>query len=127
MKRLVTIIAAPLLLAACAGLDSTASLVEDNNWIQLGQQDGLRGVPQRSPKEINALAAKYDASKISYNNYEEGYLAGIDRYCNPSQAYQIGLDGNQYFGVCESHVDGQRFRMEWRRGYDNYLTHGTTF
>ena len=37
-----------------------------------------------------------------------------------NHAYQIGLSGQVYEGVCSGTEDAQRFRMEWQRGWDEF-------
>ena len=51
-------------------------------------------------------------------DYEQGYLIGIQRYCNPNFAYQIGLTGQYYEGVSVTQAEAQKFRMEWKRSWD---------
>ncbi|SIO02149.1 DUF2799 domain-containing protein [Salinivibrio sp. ES.052] len=109
-----------IFLVGCAA-STTQGLVEDQNWYGLGEQDGQRGLPQRTLNDLQALARKTgDTMNANYLDYEQGYIHGIDAYCDPKHAYQLGLDGNPYMGVCESRPGSQRFRMEWQRGYNDF-------
>ncbi|OOE60461.1 hypothetical protein BZG13_01385 [Salinivibrio sp. ML323] len=108
------------LLVGCAA-STTQGLVGEQNWYGLGEQDGQRGLPQRSLKNLQTLASQAgERMNANYLDYEQGYLQGIDAYCDPTHAYQLGLDGNPYMGVCESRPGSQRFRMEWQRGYNDF-------
>ncbi|ODW89529.1 hypothetical protein BBL97_11120 [Vibrio parahaemolyticus] len=53
-------------------------------------------------------------------DYDRGYLEGVAEYCNPDFAYQMGLSGQYYEGVCEGTEQAQKFRMEWQRGWNEY-------
>ncbi|ODQ01373.1 MULTISPECIES: DUF2799 domain-containing protein [unclassified Salinivibrio] len=109
-----------VLMTGCAA-STTQALVDEQNWYGLGEQDGQRGLPQRTLNDLRTLANKAgDRMTANYLDYEQGYIHGIDAYCNPAHAYQLGLDGNPYMGVCESRPGSQRFRMEWQRGYNDY-------
>ncbi|WP_117235916.1 DUF2799 domain-containing protein [Vibrio maerlii] len=111
MKR-IAILASLVLLFGCSA--SVQQLADDNNWYQIGYQDGVKGSTHRSYDALNRLG---DAN---ITDYEQGYLVGVEEYCNPDFAYQIGLSGSYYEGVCEGTEDGQRFRMEWQRGWSEY-------
>ncbi|MEZ8105548.1 DUF2799 domain-containing protein [Vibrio cortegadensis] len=96
-------------LAGCAA--STQQLAEDGDWSEIGYRDGLRGQTQRSYSALNKFGQANQA------DYDQGYLKGVAEYCNPDHAYQIGLSGFNYEGVCEGTEEAQRFRMEWQRGW----------
>ncbi|KKA45472.1 DUF2799 domain-containing protein [Salinivibrio sp. VYel9] len=109
-----------VLLVGCAA-STTQGLVDEQNWYGLGEQDGQRGLPQRSLSDLRTLASEAgETINANYLDYEQGYIHGIDAYCDPKHAYQLGLDGNPYMGVCESRPGSQRFRMEWQRGYNDF-------
>lgn len=97
------------------GCTSTADqYIENGSGYQLGLYDGQRGEEARSVAQIRAY------EKIQQTAYDEGYEQGVKDYCNPDHAYQIGLSGNDYQGICENMEDGQKFRMEWQRGWRHY-------
>ncbi|WP_282177961.1 DUF2799 domain-containing protein [Vibrio nereis] len=111
MKKLwVSLLA--LSLAACVA--TTEQLAEQGDWYQIGYQDGLSGHTQRS---FNNLASLGSANQAEY---EQGYLVGVEEYCNADFAYQMGLSGQYYEGVCEGTAQAQKFRMEWQRGWNEY-------
>ncbi len=101
-----------VLLAACSG--SPQQLAQKGDWHQIGYQDGVSGHTQRSLKELSRLGS------VKQSDYDQGYLEGVSEYCNPDFAYQIGLSGQYYEGVCEGTESAQRFRMEWQRGWNEH-------
>ncbi len=101
-----------LALTACTA--TTEQLAEQGNWQQIGYQDGIAGHSQRTQSNLQALG------NVNQADYAQGYLEGVNEYCNPQFAYQIGLSGQYYEGVCEGTPQGQKFRMEWQRGWNDY-------
>ncbi len=111
MKKLTSIMIG-LSLVGCAASDS--ELAQTGDWYQIGYQDGVIGHSQRSYKTLSELG------DVQESDYENGYSAGISEYCNPNFAYQIGVSGQYYEGVCEGTENAQKFRMEWQRGWSEY-------
>ncbi|EGU43547.1 hypothetical protein VII00023_03883 [Vibrio ichthyoenteri ATCC 700023] len=111
MRKLV-VVAMLTLLAGCAS--SVEQLVQSGDWYQVGYQDGVSGNTQRSYSDLAKLGQANQA------DYDQGYLSGVEEYCNPDFAYQIGLSGQYYEGVCEGSEDAQQFRMEWQRGWSEH-------
>ncbi len=111
MKKL-TLVIITLSLMGCAASDS--ELAKSGDWYQIGYQDGVTGHTQRSYKTLSELGDVQEA------DYESGYSVGILEYCNPNFAYQIGVSGQYYEGVCEGTEHAQKFRMEWQRGWSEY-------
>lgn len=101
-----------MLLAACSS--SPEQLAQKGDWYQIGYQDGVSGHTQRSIKDLTRLGG------VKQSDYDQGYLEGVTVFCNPDFAYQIGLSGQYYEGVCEGTDDAQQFRMEWQRGWSEH-------
>ncbi len=99
------------LLAACA--NTAEDYAKAGDWEAVGYSDGVRGKSHRNAGDFK------DYSNVNINDYAQGYLKGVEEYCNPNHAYQIGLSGNYYEGVCEGTPDAQKFRMEWQRGWND--------
>ncbi|GAD80734.1 DUF2799 domain-containing protein [Vibrio ezurae] len=99
------------LLFACASSDE--ALVAKGDWKGVGYSDAIKGKTQRSYAALNKLGA------ANVNDYEEGYTLGLKEYCNPNFAYQIGLSGQYYQGICAGTPQAQKFRMEWQRGWND--------
>ncbi|MGR5196442.1 DUF2799 domain-containing protein [Vibrio sp. WZ-1] len=100
------------LLAGCAA--TTEELAQSGDWYQIGYQDGVAGHTSRTVKELNQFG------NAKQGDYDQGYLEGVTEYCNPNFAYQMGLSGQYYEGVCEGTPQAQKFRMEWQRGWNEY-------
>ncbi|ANW23887.1 hypothetical protein BA953_06415 [Vibrio coralliilyticus] len=111
MRKLIFLMLVSTLMACVA---STEQLAKEGDWYEIGYQDGVRGQAQRPFKELASLGS------VKQGDYDQGYLSGIKEYCNPNVAYQIGLTGQYYEGVCEGTADAQKFRMEWKRGWDEH-------
>lgn len=124
-KSLVSLVA--LTMVGCAAMENTESLVQKGDWLAVGEQDGLRGIPSRSVSDLNALAQRAGVEYVGVNDYETGYADGVDRYCHLGNAYDIGLSGMQYLGVCSNKPDGLRFQMEWQRGFEDFQSADQTF
>lgn len=103
-----------LLTTLFACTSTTQQLAEEGDWYAIGYQDGIRGNDQRSSRELTKLGS------ANHSDYDQGYLVGIEEFCNPNHAYHVGLSGQHYDGVCEGTEDAQKFRMEWQRGWDDY-------
>lgn len=99
-----------LLISGCSGSDP----VQTDNWYRAGYRDGIAYHHQRTYKVLSAL----DVTQQS--DYDKGYSEGIKTFCNPDFAYQIGLSGQYYDGVCDGTPSGNRFRLEWRRGWQQF-------
>ncbi|MFV0573928.1 MAG: DUF2799 domain-containing protein [Vibrio sp.] len=106
------IISGLALLAACA--NTNIDYAKAGDWDAVGYSDGIKGKLPRTTINFKGY------SGVNINDYDDGYLRGVKEYCNPDHAYQIGLMGNYYEGVCENTKDAQKFRMEWRRGWIDY-------
>ncbi|MBL4828358.1 MAG: DUF2799 domain-containing protein [Aliivibrio sp.] len=109
-----------LFISSLVGCSSGISdLAKQGRWQELGFRDGNKGLNQRTPSRLSDWGEESSQS-VDYSSYEEGYLNGITEYCNPNYAYQIGLSGQSYNGVCQNTEDSQQFRMEWHRGWSDY-------
>ena len=101
-----------LTLVGCAANEQ--ELAQSGDWYQIGYQDGIAGHTQRSYRSLSQLGS------VDKSDYDQGYLEGVAEYCNPDFAYQIGLSGQYYEGVCDGTEEALKFRMEWQRGWNDY-------
>lgn len=109
LKNLV-LLSLPVVLFGCSS--TVEELAREGNWREVGYADGIKGRHSRSMADLQALG------QVNQVEYDQGYLEGNREYCNPDFAYQIGLSGQYYEGVCEGTEEAQRFRMEWQRGWN---------
>ncbi|MFA0570417.1 DUF2799 domain-containing protein [Vibrio gallaecicus] len=112
MKRITTCLLAMAALSGCTA--NLQDLANEGDWIEIGYRDGVKGNPQRLYSELSALGSVDQAS------YETGYQQGVEEFCDPNHAFQIGLSGQYYEGVCAGFEHAQQFRMEWQRGWTEY-------
>ncbi|MGF1705585.1 DUF2799 domain-containing protein [Enterovibrio baiacu] len=113
-------------MVGCVSIDSAESLAAEGKWQAIGESDGVRGLPSRSLSDLAELARKAGVA-ANVNNYESGYASGVDKYCDVNNAYDIGLSGFQYLGVCANTPDGLRFQMEYQRGFEDFQSADQTF
>lgn len=116
-----------LMMVGCVSSQDAVSLIEKGDWQAVGEQDGVRGLPSRTMSELDALAQRAGVEHVDVGDYEAGYNLGVDRYCDVANAYDIGLSGMQYLGVCSYLPDGLRFQMEWQRGFQDFQSADQTF
>lgn len=110
MKTFIALLLGLVALTGCsAGLEDLAA---KGNWKEIGYRDGIKGQPPRSHRQLAELGI------ANQGQYDQGYLEGVSEYCNPDFAYQMGLSGHYYEGVCEGTEQAQKFRMEWQRGWN---------
>lgn len=114
-------------IVGCVGLNDTTALIKKGDWTAIGERDGMRGLPSRSIADLDKLALSAGVESVNLGNYETGYNTGIERYCDVGNAYEIGLSGMQYLGVCAYKSDGLRFQMQWQRGYDYFQAGDSSF
>lgn len=109
--RLAIIIAAgagALALAACETTSRpamTAAQCAVADWRAIGYQDGASGrAPERFVARQEAcVSAGYGADQAAYM---AGRREGLWTWCQPDRAFQHGLAGNSYSGVCPVDLDG---------------------
>lgn len=101
-----------LFIVACSSSEN--ELAQQGDWHEIGFSDGIKGHHPRSFSSLQELG------QANQSEYDQGYIEGVTDYCNPDFAYQIGLSGQYYEGVCEGTEEAQRFRMEWQRGWNEF-------
>ncbi|MEZ8148630.1 DUF2799 domain-containing protein [Enterovibrio norvegicus] len=114
-------------MVGCVSIDSAESLAAEGKWQAIGESDGVRGLPSRSLSDLAELAQKAGVASANVGNYESGYMSGVDKYCDVNNAYDIGLSGFRYLGVCANAPDGLRFQMEYQRGFEDFQYADQTF
>lgn len=107
----------PIVILAGCSSSQDEELAKKGDWYHIGYQDGIAGLTQRTYKSLAKLGP------VKQSDYDIGYIDGVKIYCNPNFAYQIGLSGQMYEGVCEGLPIANKFRMEWQRGWDQYNSH----
>lgn len=103
-------------LAGCATMSPEECAVAD--WRALGAVDGERGETLATFENRQQTCAK-NGIVADFDAYKLGRADGLVSFCRPERAFQFGLDGGAYRGVCPAETD-TAFRMNWERGYAVY-------
>jgi len=56
-----------------------------------------------------------------YSLYLKGRNKGLDKFCDVSNAFDFALKGLHYKGQCKGRANEQQFKVEWQRGYDQFM------
>lgn len=102
-----------LYLSACATLNEDECQTVD--WKQLGDSDGTQGHGQTRIAK-HAKACERHGVPINTAAYNEGWRAGISRYCTPQNGFNIGRRGASHAGTCPSDLAGP-FEAAYRPAY----------
>lgn len=74
------------------------------DWHSIGFEDGAKGLPQTQVSRHRKNCAEHGIG-LQLNEYRDGWQAGIDTYCQPGNAYNLGRKGKSYRGVCPGDVE----------------------
>ena len=107
-----------LILAGCATLDKEQCMRGD--WRELGVKDGVSGEPAARIEEHRKACAEHGI-RPDERLYMAGRAEGLREYCRIDNAFQSGLKGKQYKGVCPADVD-LRFSRYNSAAYAVYKT-----
>lgn len=110
------------LLACLAVLAGCATLSEDEcrtaNWRDIGQRDGLDGKPASHLAQHAKACAEYGL-RPDESRYHQGRNEGLREYCRLDNAFDSGLRGQSYQGVCPAAID-RDFRRYHEAAYAVY-------
>lgn len=116
MTRHLSTLLAALLLAGCATMSEDECRSAD--WYDVGLRDGLDGKPASLLRKHADACAEYGIQPGG-PRYQEGRAEGLRRYCRLENAFESGLDGRKYQGVCPPDVDFS-FRRYNEAAYEVY-------
>jgi hypothetical protein len=116
--RMAMTMSAALALASCATMSPEQCRFA--NWNDVGLNDGLAGQPL-ALLATRASDCAESGVRIDSAAYHQGRNAGLQSFCRPASAVQLGLNGGSYAGVCPPHIDGE-FRRRYQAGYNVYAT-----
>ena len=92
-----------LYLSACATLNESECQTVD--WKQLGDSDGSKGHGQTRIAQHTKACEKHGIA-VQTAAYNDGWRAGISRYCTPQNGFNIGRRGASHAGTCPSELAG---------------------
>lgn len=88
------------------------------DWRGLGYEDGIQGRTQAAITGHRKACAKHGVA-MDLAAYRQGWDEGVQRYCQPGNAYQRGRSGNAYAGVCPADLE-PAFLQAYRNGRELY-------
>jgi hypothetical protein len=117
-RSLIKLLAGLALLASlggCASLSKSECLNAD--WHDIGIRDGANGQPEERLIQHSTACAKVGVTP-DRQSWLEGRERGLDRFCTPARAYQIGEYGGGFEpGICRNY-DPERLFSAYQKGRD---------
>lgn len=89
------------MLTQCSSLD--LNQCQNSDWFSLGLQDGNNGAHASRINDYAEDCAEFGI-RVNHSDWREGYLKGLQNYCQPENGYRVGLAGEGYAGVCSSNA-----------------------
>lgn len=90
-------------LAGCASMSSEECTV--GNWYAVGYTDGARGMPVSRFDRYRTDCSAHGVAP-DFENYRSGRSEGLQEFCQPERAFDLGSQGRSNPGVCpDSHRD----------------------
>ncbi len=86
-----------MLVAGCGTLSKDECATAD--WRQIGEGDGASGQQNHYLDQHRKSCRKHGIA-VDPESYYDGRREGLRRFCRTDQGYALGLDGDEYFGVC---------------------------
>lgn len=100
--KIFAIIAGPLLLNSCETLSKEECLY--SSWYELGVKDGRLGKTPDLLGRHQHACAEYGV-QVNVSEYQAGRIQGLSSYCRLDHAFDTGLHGERYQGVCPRDID----------------------
>lgn len=110
MRAPVMLLAVASILAGCASLSETEC--QARNWDDIGHEDGTEGRQPERIEDHTEACAEHGVTP-DRDAWEGGYNRGLEVYCTPENAVDVGLSGGRYTGVCPPESDAE-FASHWR-------------
>jgi uncharacterized protein DUF2799 len=113
-------------LALCATVSGCASLSKSEclnaNWQDIGVRDGANGQPEEYLIQHSTACAKVGVAP-DRERWLAGREQGLERFCTPQRAYQIGEYGGGFDAAICRNFDQERLFDAYNKGRDvNRLT-----
>lgn len=103
-----------IVVSACSTLNKDEC--KTANWRTIGYEDGTRGYKASRIGQHRSACAEYGI-RPNLNAYNAGRNEGLHHYCIPTTAYNKGLSGYSYNGVCAGYNE-----REFLDAFDHGLT-----
>jgi hypothetical protein len=117
-RSLVRILTAAVVLSALGGCASLSkSECMNANWEDIGVRDGANGQPEEYLINHSTACAKVNVVP-DRGAWLHGRDRGLERFCVPHRAYQVGESGSSFeVGICRN-FDQDRLRDAYEKGRD---------
>ena len=102
-----------LVISGCATLNEAECVNSD--WRLIGYEDGVQGFDGSRIGNHRKACAKHGITPDA-EVYREGRSEGLVEFCQPLRAFQYGLKGKTYTGVCPPEYE-REFRVAYREGH----------
>jgi len=104
-------------MSGCASLSMSECM--NASWEDIGIRDGANGRPEEYLIQHSTACAKVGVSP-DRGAYLHGREQGLERFCVPNRAYQIGEGGGGFdSGICRN-FDQDRLQDAYAKGHDVY-------
>jgi len=114
--RTLTLLAAAMLLGACASMDKAQCV--NANWYAIGLEDGGQGRTLDRLGERRRACAEHGVQPDA-ERYAAGRNEGLKSYCTYDQGFRAGRGGNAYNSVCPEPA-ARDFLAGYERGREIY-------
>jgi hypothetical protein len=116
---LILLAAAALASTGCASLSKNECL--SANWVDIGVRDGANGRAEEYLIQHSKACSKVNVTP-DRDAWLDGRVRGLERFCVPYRAYQIGEQGTGFdVGICRGFDEG-RLADAHHKGLDVYHT-----
>ena len=95
------------------------------DWYAIGIKTGTNGLFRETITQSVVDCKKYNID-VNLKAYDKGWDIGIKRFCRPSIAYELGLEGKNYNGVCPGKLN-EEFQKNWNKGIRLYCIPSTGY
>ncbi len=110
MVRAFSLLAVVLMVTGCATL--SREQCQRGDWYSIGMADGQAGEPvSRLDRHVRACS-QYGIA-VNDQQYRQGRTQGLVDYCQLDNAFDTGLRGVRYQGVCPPAIDALFDRYNW--------------
>lgn len=103
-------------LGGCAGMDSEECRTAD--WRAIGYEDGVQGQNAAYFGTRRKACAEHGVT-ADFDGYMVGRAEGLAHFCRPQNGYNLGVQGQQYAGVCPIELE-EAFLAAHADGYGLY-------
>jgi hypothetical protein len=109
-------VAAVLALSGCASMSADECLTVD--WQTVGFEDGSRGYTADRLGTHRKACAKHGVTP-NFAAYQSGHAQGVEAFCQPGRAFNYGVNGGNYNGVCPADMEPE-FLDAYNAGHKLY-------